>query len=176
MGMYEVLLATFSIGILTKFVDLIVDDDLKIARLVPYAAAISYGVLIAYVITNYPLLAPLGFAIVVAVLLTRKIDSKPHIAGVAFVVLFLILSGFPSIDLILFAVFLVAGGLDEMLNDFADKGKIKGIPAKIFEKRVVLEIAAFSVSLFTGYWILFLGMFSYDIGYLLTTRTGRYFK
>ncbi len=176
MGMYEVLLATFSIGILTKFVDLVVDDGLHIPKSITYAAGIAYGVLIAYVLANYPLLAPLGFAIVIAVLLTRKIDRKPHIAGVVSMVLFIFLWGFPEIDLILFAVFLMAGGLDELLSDMSDKGRIKGILARVFEKRVILEVVTFLVSFATGYWIIFLGMFSYDAGYFLIEKVGRYFK
>ncbi|MEE9323396.1 MAG: hypothetical protein V3U72_02515 [Candidatus Aenigmarchaeota archaeon] len=173
--MYEVLLATFSIGVLTKFADLIVDEGLG-KKWMAYAGGIAYGVLIAYVIAGYPLLAPLGLAVILAVLLTKKIDSKPHVLGVASMVLFLAFWGLESLDVILLAVFLAAGVADEIVSDFADRGRVKGIPAKILEKRVVLDVTAFFVSFVTGYWIIFLGIFSFDIGYLLVRRTGERFE
>ncbi len=62
------------------------------------------------------------------------------------------------------------------MSDPADRGRIKGILSKVLEKRVVLEIVTFLVSFATGYWIIFLGMLSYDVGYHLTGRTGKRFK
>lgn len=176
MEMHEVLLATFSIGVLTKFVDMVVDDGLNVQKPITYTASVAYGILIAYVVANYPLLAPLGLAVVVAVLLAKKIDSKPHIVGVVSMGLFLLLLGLPRIDLILFAIFVFAGGLDEVLSDMSDTGKIKGVLAKVFEKRIILEIVTFLVSFATGYWLIFLAMLSYDTGYFLVKKSGRYFK
>lgn len=173
--MYEILPVIFLIGILTKFVDLVVDDGFKTKKPIAYVLGAVYGILIAYVISNYPLLSPLGLAVVFAVMLAGKIDKKPHITGVVLMVIFLGLWGFAETDLVLLSLFLFAGVMDEIANDLVDKKKIKGKPAKVLEKRVILEITTFFVSFATGYWIIFLGMLSYDAGYLLTERTGRKF-
>jgi len=174
--MYEVLPWVFATGFLTKLVDLSVDEGLKIARPLIYMAGAAYGILIAYVISNYPLLSPLGLAVVFAVMLAGKIDRKPHITGIVFMVIFLGIWGFAETDLVLLSIFLFAGTMDEIFSDLADKRKIKGKAAKVFENRIILEITALSVSLATGYWIIFLGMLSYDLGYFFTGKTGRYFK
>lgn len=170
--MYEVLVLTFVIGFLTKFVDLIVDNGLKIHNFITYVSAVIYGVLAAYVVVNYPLLAPIGLAVVIGVVVTRKIDSKPHISGIITFVLLLLFWGFSGTDLVLLGIFLLVGIEDEIVSDLADKGKIKGRLARIFEKRIILEVTTFSVSLITGYWIMFLGIFTYDLGYLITKRIG----
>jgi hypothetical protein len=172
---YFALLIVFLIGILSKFADLVADEGLKVKKSLAYITGMVYGVLIAYVLVNYPLLAPLGLAIVLAVLLTKKIDRKPHNVGIASMFLFLGILGFPRVDVVLLAVFLIAGGLDEVGNDLADRGRIKGIAGRFFEFRMTLEITAFLVSLLTGNCIIFLGMLGYDLGYVLTKKAGKKF-
>lgn len=160
----------FATGFLTKFVDAIVDDGLKVRKAFAYAAGIIYGVLIAYMITAYPLVAPLCIAIVLAVLITKKIDRRPHNIGIAVMFLSLALLGFPKVDPLLLAIFLISGALDEIGNDLPDKGRFKGTPRRILRFRIITEMAALLVSLVTGYWIIFLAILSFDIGYLITKK------
>ena len=86
--MYESLLWMFAIGVLTRIVDMAVDDGMKLPEYLAYAGGVAYGILIAYVVANYPLLSPLCLGVVIAVMLTGKIDRKPHIAGIGAMVLF----------------------------------------------------------------------------------------
>lgn len=165
----------FFIGILTKLADLIADDGIEMRRIFSYSIGIIYGILIAYVLVTHPLLAPMALAAVLAVLMTKKIDRKPHNLGIASMFLFLGIWGLPKIDIFLAAVFLAAGIIDEIGNDMYDRGKIKGALRKIFEYRLVFELAAFSVSFATGEWMMFFGMLSFDIGYLLTKKIGMKF-
>jgi len=169
---FIILLLVFFTGVLTKFADLIADDGLEIRRVFSYTIGVVYGVLIAYIIATHPMLAPMGLAAVLAVLLTKKIDRKPHNIGIASLFLFLGIWGFPKIDVILIGIFLAAGLVDEIGNDRADQGRVKGILKKVFEYRLIFELTAFMVSLLTGEWIIFLGMLSFDVGYLLTKRVG----
>jgi hypothetical protein len=169
---FLILIPVFIAGVLTKFADLIADEGLEIRRAFSYLTGIVYGVMIAYIIATHPLLAPLGLAAVLAVLLTKKIDQRPHNIGIAAMFLFLGIWGFPKIDIVMISVFLAAGLVDEIGNDRADQGKMKGLLKKVFEYRLVFELTAFMVSLLTGEWIIFLGMLSFDVGYLLTKRVG----
>jgi hypothetical protein len=172
---FLILLPVFLTGVLTKLADLIADDGLEMRRVFSYAIGVVYGILIAYILATHPLLAPIGLAAVLAVLLTKKIDMKPHNIGIASMFLFLGIWGFPKIDVVMISIFLASGLIDEIGNDKVDEGKMRGIPRKVFEYRLVFEITAFLVSLFTGEWIIFLGMLSFDVGYLLTKRSGQRF-
>lgn len=171
-----VLIYIFLAGILTKFADMIADEGLQIRKIFSYAVGVIYGMLIAYVLATHPLLAPLGMAVVLSVLLTQKIDRKPHDIGIASLFLFLALWGFPQVNIPLAVIFLAAASLDEILNDLADRGKIRGAKRKIFEYRPVLEITAFLVALITWQWIIFIGMLCFDVGYRLAVELGKRFK
>jgi len=172
---YFAFLVIFIIGFLTKLADMAVDDGLNIPKHVSYVTGAVYGILIAYVITSYPILSPLGLAVVLAVLLMRKIDAAPHDIGIAMMLLTLALLGFPKTDSMLLLLFLVAGISDEVLSDFADKGKVKGLAGEILKKRIILEIVCLSFSALTGKWMVFLGIFFYDAGYILTGKVGERF-
>lgn len=172
---FLILLPVFLTGVLTKFADLIADDGLEIRRVFSYSIGVVYGVLIAYILATHPLLAPMGLAAVLAVLLTKKIDQRPHNIGIASMFLFMGIWGFPKIDIVMISVFLASGLIDEVGNDKADEGKMRGVLRKVFEYRLVFEITAFLVSLFTGEWIIFFGMLSFDAGYLITKRLGKRF-
>ena len=168
--MYEVLILTFALGVLTKSADIGGKSRFS------YLAGGVYGVLAAYILSNYPVLAPLGLSIVLAVLLTGKIDTRAHAFGIAFMLLFLGVWGFRGVDLILLVIFLLAGVADEIMNDLADSRRIKGKFARIFGKRVILEITAFFVSFLTNEWLMFLGMISYDTGYVIAGAVSGRFK
>jgi hypothetical protein len=162
----------FLIGVLTKFADLIADDGLQIMWAFSYATGIAYGILIAYIISTHPLLAPMAMAAVLAVLLTNKIDRSPHNIGIASMFLFLAVWGFPSIEIWMMAAFLVAGVIDEVGNDRADQGKFKGLTKKIFEHRLIFDITAFIVSYVTGEWIIVISSLGFEAGYLMTDKLG----
>ena len=171
-----VIFYVFLIGVLTKFADLIADDGLEIMWVFSYATGIVYGILIAYIISTHPLLAPMAMAAVLAVLLTNKIDRRPHNIGIASMFLFLAVWGFPSIVIWMMAVFLVAGVIDEVGNDRADRGKFKGLTKKVFEHRLIFDLTALFVSYATGEWIIFFSSLGFEIGYQITEKMGERFE
>jgi hypothetical protein len=166
----------FFIGVLTKLADLVADDGIEMRRVFSYSIGILYGILIAYVLVTHPLLAPMALAAVLAVLMTKKIDRKPHNIGIASLFLFLGIWGLPKIDVLMTSVFMAAGLIDEIGNDRADSGKIKGVFKKVFDYRLVFEVTAFAVSVVTGEWIIFLSMLSFDVGYILISKIGTRIK
>jgi hypothetical protein len=170
-----VIFYVFLTGMLTKFADIIADDGLEIKWVFSYATGIVYGILIAYIISTHPLLAPMAMAAVLAVLLTKKIDMRPHNIGIASMFFFLALWGFPSINISMMAAFLIAGVIDELGNDRADQGKLKGSAKKIFEHRLIFDITAFFVSYLTGEWIIFFSSLSFEAGYETTEMIGKKF-
>lgn len=163
--MLVAILTVFTIGILTRIADMIADDGLKLNRYLGYSIGTLYGFLIAYVITQYPLLAEMGIAVILAVVFTMKIDHPVHGAGIISMLVFLFIYGMGPINLMLLSVFLIGGALDEIGNHFSDKGKLKGIFGRFFKLRLTMEAVTFGVSVYTGNWIIFLAMVSYDIGF-----------
>jgi hypothetical protein len=163
------------IGFLCKFTDFIVDESIKTKGLEPlkyigYAFSFIYGILTAYVMTTTPVLAPLGFAIILALLFTKKLDHITHYIGIATIFLFLALWGFPQITFTYMIVFLVFAILDEIVNDLADLGKVKGPFRLFFKYRLSLELMAFIISWWLGEWIVFISILFFDIGYSVTRK------
>ena len=163
--MLEAIALVFIAGVLTRFADMIADDGLKLNRYLGYMVGAVYGFLIAYVITQYPLLAELGIAVILAVIFTMKIDHPVHGVGIASMIFFALIYGMGPVGPALLSVFLIGGALDEIGNHFSDKGKLKGIFGRFFKLRLTMEAVTFAVSAYTGNWIIFLAMVSYDIGF-----------
>lgn len=169
--MLVTLLAAFAAGFLTKFTDLIVDRDIKADKRIAYVTGPLYGIIIAYVMTSEPSLAALGVALTLTVIITRKIDRLPHTLGIAALAVSLVVMGFRGADVFQAAVFLLAGIGDEIGNNLADKGKIRGFVARLLKSRLMfIEPVAFIVSLMMGSWMIFSGIVCFDAAYQLTTR------
>ncbi|HJW96829.1 MAG TPA: hypothetical protein VJ485_01565 [archaeon] len=171
--MYFILSLVFAIGVLTKLADLIADDGLKVRKTLSYAVGMFYGFLAAYVLAAEPLLASIILAAVIAVLLMEKIDKQPHIVGIAAMLFMLGIWGFPPINVVLLALFTATGIIDEVGNDFSDKGRIKGRFRRVMEYRPTSNIFGFLVSALTGWWIIFLGMIVFDAGYIAVGEAGK---
>lgn len=167
---FGILSLIFFVGILSRIADMISDDGLKVRKPLDHITGIVYGSLIAYVIVFYPAIAPLGIAVVTAVIIMGKIDSAPHNLAIASMILLLAYWGLPEVNLMIAAVFLIAGISDEIGNDLADNGRIKGIKAKVLGKRYILEASAISISLATGEWMFFAALLSFDVGHVLTEK------
>ena len=176
------LIISFLTGISTKLVDLIEDDGLRLFKLDRYIFAVTYGILIGYIISNYNLIAPLCIGTIFALILAKKIDAKAHIAGVVSALVFVAFFGFGKINILFLIIFLIASFLDEILNDFADnkpllknqflkfKIKVNKNIKKIFELRPLLKISALVVSFILNDFSIFLAILLFDTGYILTTR------
>ena len=179
------LIISFLTGISTKLVDLIEDNGLRLFKLDKYIFAVTYGILIGYIISNYNLIAPLWIGAIFALILAKKIDTKAHIIGVVSALVFVAFFGFGKINILFLIIFLIAAFLDEILSDFAAgrpllknqflkfKIKVNKNIKKILEIRPLLEISALAVSFILNDFSIFLAILFFDIGYNLTTRLKR---
>lgn len=156
------------IGILVKLVDNIVDKRIEITRAITIFLGILYGLLIPIIIVRVPAVAPVYIAVLIGVLMTRKIDHISHGAGIASVFFFLALFGFAQVDVRLLLLFVIASIADEKGNDLVDEKGMKGPLGHFLHYRLMLEIAVLVASWYTGMWEMFLGIFFFDIGYVLT--------
>ena len=155
----------FIIGVLNRIADMVADDGLKLGRYLGWAVGIAYGSLIAYVITQFPLLAELGLAVLLSVLVTGKIDHPVHYMGIASFLFFMAAFGIGPINIALLLVFTVGGAIDEAGNSLTDKRRVPGALRTFFRYRFTMEAVTLVVSAATGIWMLFLAMVSYDAGF-----------
>jgi hypothetical protein len=163
----------FVIGILTKVVDLIEDDSLKLFRYANLLFGASYGVLIGYAIVNYLTVSPLLLGTVLAMIIYGRIDAWGHYVGIAALILFLVTAWPWSTQILLLGLFIAVNLFEEFLNDLLDRGHIKQIILrKIISVRPLLEGTALVVAVVTRQPEIFLGIFFYDIGYISTGRLG----
>jgi len=163
--MLEVLPVVFLTGFLNRIADMVADDGMKLNMNVAYIAGILYGFLIAYTITHYPLLAPLGLAVVLSVLMTGKIDHPVHYLGISSMLFFSAFFGFFRTDMAVLVFFIAAAAIDEIGNGLSDRKRIRGIAGEFFRLRLTLDAAAFFISLASGSWIIFLSIIAYDLGF-----------
>lgn len=171
--MIELFIALLT-GMFTKLTDLIEDDNVKLFSYDNIVFGAVYGILIAYMIVTYPLIATLWIATILGVIFTGKIDATGHFVGLGTAFLIVLLIGVPKLDEIHLIFFTLAAVGEELVNDLiVDKGKVKAKKLHEFlSYRPVLEIAALFVSIISGEYIIFFALLCYDIGYVLTTKAG----
>jgi hypothetical protein len=155
----------FIIGVLSRIADMIADDGLRLSRYAGYAIGALYGFLIAYLVTQFPILAELGVAILLSVLITGKIEHPVHYLGIASLLFFMAVFGIGPLNIALLLVFVLGAALDEAGNLMADKGKIRGAPGAFFRFRLTMEALTLTVSVYTGNVMFFLAMVAYDAGF-----------
>ncbi len=155
----------FITGVLNRIADMIADDGLMLDKHAGYAIGILYGFLIACIITQFPVLAELGLAVILSVLITGKIDHPAHYLGIASFLFFLAVFGFGPLNIALLLVFVLGAALDEAGNQLSDKGKLKGMHGAFFRFRLTMEALTLAVSAYTGNIFYFLAMLAYDAGF-----------
>jgi len=165
----------FLTGILNRIADMVADDGLNLNKYLACGIGILYGFLIAHVITAYPVLAELGMAVMLSVIMAGKIDHPVHQLGIASLLFLLLVNGIAPINLVLLVIFIFGAALDEAGNCLADKKKVSGILGAFFRYRLTMEVITFAISFFTGSWIIFIAMVSYDAGftYIFPARARR---
>lgn len=163
----EILAAAFMTGILVKLVDDIEDKKLKIKN-VSVFLGMFYGFLTGYVIIKSPIAANLWMAAVLANIAAGKIDATGHRFGIFAMLSTLVLIGFPQFNFYFILLFLIAAYFDEHLKNMSDSRKIRNKKlSKLASYRLLLEMSAFAVSVYTGQWILFASILFFDLGYAL---------
>lgn len=157
----------FATGFLSKLTDVQIDERRFYAKNLVYLTGLAYGILYALLLSYSPEFAVLFLGIAIAVLLAGKIDSLAHQFAIASFLASLVFLGFPRIDALLLLGFIVFATIDEFLNDYFDAHNSKGVFSFIAKQRLSLEAFALVVSFFTGNWLYFAGILSFDIGYWL---------
>jgi hypothetical protein len=156
MSDYIFYVLAFVAGVLVKAVDWI-DDEKDKKNKIKYLLAILYGLLIGYLISAAPF-STLFLAALVAQAVARKIDTAAHMIGFSSALLSLFLFGFPSIEMIHFALFFVLAFIDEL--------KFPQPYEWLTEWRVFLKLGAavFIIAARVDYLI---SIMAFDIGYIL---------
>ncbi len=185
------MVAALMTGILVKFADIMEDHHHPIHPKITSALSIIlgafYGVIIALFIFNWPVVIPLAIGTLVGLFFSRKFDALGHFFGVIVFVLlaahlYFTVNNFLEFNLIFFAlviVFIIANVLEEFVNDFLENPKSKNYPLlkkfpklrKLLEYRLILEITALITSFLLGQWLIWITIFSFDIGYHTIEKT-----
>ncbi len=153
-------------GAAVKIVDWI-DDERRGKDHVKWPAAVFYGLMIGYLISEASF-SVLFLAAVLAQIFATKIDTLTHTIGLASTAMVLLFLGLPSINLGLFAFFLVLAFLDEV--------EWIGWLRPVEKYRLVLKLGALSM-VFIGRWDFFIAIMIFDIGYMLSENLCKeYFK
>jgi len=178
-------------GIMVKLADVLEDQhhpiEKKIITVLSVMLGIFYGAVIALFIFNWPVVVPLAIGTLVGLFFSRKFDAVGHYFGV---LVFVLLAGhlyftvenffeFNAIFFVLVAVFIVANVLEEFVNDFLENPKSKKYPLlkrfpklrKLLEYRIILEAAALVTSFLLNQWLIWVTIFSFDIGYHAIEKT-----
>ncbi|MBS3070104.1 S-adenosylmethionine decarboxylase [Candidatus Micrarchaeota archaeon] len=159
------LITAFCTGFLSKLTDVQVDEKRFFFRNFKFATGLAYGVLYALALSLGAEFANLFLGIAIAVLLAGKIDSKAHQFAIAGFLGALVFFGFPQANALLVLAFVVFALLDEFLNDYFDVHPSKGILAAAAKQRLSLEAFALALSIYTGNWVYFAAILSFDLGY-----------
>jgi len=169
----ELFIIMFFIGVLTKVVDLIEDDGLKLFRYANVLFGIIYGLLIGYVVTAYQNVSPLLLGTVIAMVVYGRIDAKGHYTGIVALALFLVANWPWKTSVPLLMIFVIANIFEELLNDLLDRGYFKkNVIKNILAVRPVLELTALVVAIVIKDIAIFMTILSYDVGYVLTGTYG----
>ncbi len=158
-------LLAFGSGLLVKTVDWL-DDERKSKNPIKYFLALCYGTLIGYIMgtTSFSLLF---LAALVAQVFARKIDTPAHLLGFVASALSVFFFGFPSIEPVLFAYFLILAFLDEV--DYI--GQLR--PLTIY--RPFLKIGTI-IFLFVGRVDYFIAILAFDAGYEIFAFVKKHIK
>lgn len=154
-----------------KYVDQAFDENLYNRKLA-YLTALACGILMGWFIAMDYQAAAILIAIVLGVAITRKIDNLAFMAGTLLVLATPLVVGYSAklilINWPLLLALTVAAIVDEVGNDLADDGKIKGWTGKFFEYRSTMKVAVlgvFAAGFLGGEYVA--AFFAFDIAYTL---------
>jgi len=171
----------FACGAFTKFTDNLIDEPFKTRRpWLRHATAIAYGLLAGYLATGSTEFATLIIAIAIGVLLAGKIDSKAHQLAIAAIFAIFAFRGLPTINIAALAAFVGLGFLDETLNNAMDKAKETGknvskAVQSLVSARLSLEVGTIAFGLWSGNFVYFYAIFSFDLAYNLVDKAMPFF-
>ncbi|HDD46420.1 MAG TPA: hypothetical protein ENG42_03010 [Candidatus Aenigmarchaeota archaeon] len=157
----------FICGVLTKLSDRIVDEQIC-SRKYGMVTSTLCGIVAALIIKYIPSVTELVIGVIVGVIISKKIDNVIHFLTLLVFAIAIYLFSVTTLLGISFGVlifFTLSTVADEVLVDIAkqDKNKL----SFILKQRLLLDIAAFLYSYYTGLWSIFISILLFDIGYRL---------
>jgi len=163
-------LLSLILGFLVKTVDLASEHGLKLNKFVKLAFCITYGALLAYLISAV-FLPEFFLGILLGVIVSSKIDSKLHLLAMIFFLTFSIFFNQPITDWLIILLVAVICYFEEWINDeLVDKKKVKGNFRKFLSFRPLLEIAAVILSIIYSDISIFLLLLCFDLGYYFSKK------
>lgn len=175
-------------GIAVKYADIIEDNENKKRKaeikktnrlknkleLIKIFLGLIYGILLFSAIAINESILPLWVGIVIGLIIIGKIDGLSHYVGVSTFFALLFLRGYSKFNAILLIIFIAVCVLEEIVNDYFDKHKIKNKKLRKFvAARPLLEITALIASIVTGNWLLWFALLFVDIGYVGTANLAK---
>lgn len=165
------LFLSFATGLITKTLDLAEDHGLKINKSVKAVLSVLNGLIIAYIISVVNVLPGFWFGIVLGLILSRKIDAESHQISFAFLLIGLVFFGFPVMNPVIVILTSLICIAEEWVNDeFVDKNRVKGLFKKFLSARPLLEAASVILAFYYSNITIFLLLFTFDAGYLLSHK------
>ena len=143
------------------------DNKIK-NRTLLFPCAIAYGFLIGLVIALYPAVAPLWIGVIIGVAAANKVDTLSHFVGVAVATGTAFAIGIPKINYLLGILFAFASFMDEKVDTHLHKIKKMNWLKRFLEARIIIEVTAFTVSIVTGVWVIFIAILFFDMGFIAT--------
>ena len=149
----------FVSGILTKISDNVVDR--KISK-VEYAYIGSFisGLIFSYLFSSSIPFATIIVGVLASVLFAGKVDHRTHQIAFGTFLAGIFVFGWNQINPIFFSLIFIASFADEYIND--------NLKNQISEYRLFLEVTCIAISLISLDPSYFVGIFSFDVGYIIT--------
>ncbi len=162
------LVLMFIAGVLSKIVDLISDDELKLFKYADIMLGLAYGLALFFVITSSDsMVTGLLLATLLGVLIMGKIDSVGHGFGAGVPLSLLMIYGLPPIDVGFFTLFLIVCIIEEWSNDLKIENALLH---RVVDARPLLELTSLAITLLTHNPLVWLTLLSYDLGYQLVNQ------
>jgi hypothetical protein len=165
-----IIILAFITGLVVKYSDYLEDVKKEKNKRKLVSLGLIYGILIFLMVYYFPVVAPIWIGTILGLIIFGKIDAVSHNVGVTIAITLSLAfaQGFLGLLLVFFVVINI---LEELVNDYFDKNKLKNkLLQKIIISRPLLEVSAFLVSLISGFWEIWVAIFFFDIAYQLITK------
>lgn len=162
------IISFFILGAGIKYIDDCFDEKV-FSKTHGFVLAPLLGLFWAFIMAQHPVAATILGAIVLAVFFKGKIDNIAFTIGTLIILLALFLSGFAQFLWVPLIVITLAGILDEVANDWADKqAKLNRVLRWFFDYRFIMKLGVFFFAYIGTFpWTFFFAFLVWDIGYAL---------
>jgi hypothetical protein len=162
------------LGAAIKFIDQAYDEERysrKVANLMAVVAGVTMGGLMAF---DSPFSTAFFGAMILSLVLARKIDNRAFLAGTLTAALTLLVlwpvTG-PEVLLVPLVIFILAGFLDEVVDDLAQKARAPKMVRWVMLYRPLSDVALVAMMLLGWFpWYYLVPYFAFTFAYLAMER------